>query len=151
VELEQFYLALKTAFASEYAFLVKAQNFHWNVVGRLFAQDHGLFERIYTEVEEVIDDFAENLRKVGTFVPASLSQMGELSVIADAPEVVDAPPSADLMLAMLLEDSDKMVSLFRVLFELAEEYGYHGLSNFLADRQDAHSKHSWMLRSSLRV
>ena len=151
MELEQFYLALKTAFASEYAFLVKAQNFHWNVVGRLFAQDHGLFERIYTEVEGIVDDFAENLRKVGTFVPASLAQMGDLSVVADAAEVGDAPPPAELMMQMLLDDSDRMVSLFRVLFELAEEYGYHGLSNFLADRQDAHSKHSWMLRSSLRV
>jgi len=148
VELEQYHLALKTAFASEYAFLVKAQNYHWNVVGRLFAQDHGLFERIYTEVEGIVDDFAENLRKVGTFAPASLSQLAALTVIADASDV---PPTADVMLQTLLDDSDKMVSLFRVLFELAEEYGDHGLSNFLADRQDAHAKHSWMLRSSLRV
>ena len=34
--------------------------------------------------------------------------------------------------------------------ELAEERGEHGLSNFLADRQDAFAKHAWFLRSTLK-
>lgn len=148
MELEQYHLALKTAFASEYAFLIKAQNYHWNVVGRMFAQDHGLFGLIYEEVEGIIDVFAENLRKVGTFAPAGLVQFSMLTVIADA-EIEPVPAYA--MMETLLDDSEKLVSLFRVLFELAEEHGDHGLSNFLADRQDAHAKHSWMLRSSLKV
>lgn len=148
MELEQYYMALKTAFASEYAFVVKAQNFHWNVVGRMFAQDHALFERIYGEVQGILDDFAENLRKVGAFAPSSLGQLAAFSVVDDADDV---PPSAEVMMQTLLDDSDKLVNLFRLVFEMAEERGDHGLSNFLADRQDAHAKHSWMLRSSLRV
>jgi hypothetical protein len=32
----------------------------------------------------------------------------------------------------------------------AEELGKHGLSDFLASRQDAHAKHSWMLRATLK-
>jgi DNA-binding ferritin-like protein len=43
-----------------------------------------------------------------------------------------------------------MAMKFQQLFAVAEEFGDHGLSNFLADRQDAHKKHSWMLRSSLK-
>jgi DNA-binding ferritin-like protein len=65
MELEKFHLALKTGFASEYAFLLKSQNYHWNTVGRVFYQDHLLFERIYTEVEEIIDPFAEIFASVG--------------------------------------------------------------------------------------
>jgi starvation-inducible DNA-binding protein len=54
------------------------------------------------------------------------------------------------MLQELLADSEKMANIFRITFEMAEQAGDHGLSNFLADRQDAHKKHSWMLRASLK-
>ena len=42
-----------------------------------------------------------------------------------------------------------MKEMFRIVFQAAEELGMHGLSDFLAGRQDAHAKHSWMLRSTL--
>lgn len=54
------------------------------------------------------------------------------------------------MLSELLEDSERMANIFRITFDMAEAAGDHGLSNFLADRQDAHKKHSWMLRASLK-
>jgi DNA-binding ferritin-like protein len=54
------------------------------------------------------------------------------------------------MLLELLEDSVRMEELFRIVFRAAEELGLHGLSDFLASRQDAHAKHSWMLRSTLK-
>jgi starvation-inducible DNA-binding protein len=57
--------AMKIAFASEYSFALKAQNFHWNVEGPLFPQLHMLFGDIYEEVYESIDPFAENIRKLG--------------------------------------------------------------------------------------
>ena len=144
---QRYELALKTGFASHYAFLVKSQNYHWNTVGRHFYQDHLLLERIYTEVEESVDPFAENLRKVGLFAPAGVGQLSELSVVEDASEV---PVDSVAMIASLADDADKLVALFRMLFEIAEEHRDHGLSNFLADRQDAYSQHSWMLRSSLK-
>jgi len=50
----------------------------------------------------------------------------------------------------LLEDSDKMAEMFRIVFRASEELGEHGLSDFLAGRQDAHRKHSWMLRATLK-
>ena len=52
--------AMKVAFASEYAFALKSQNFHWNVEGNDFYELHLLFERIYDEVYGSIDNFAEN-------------------------------------------------------------------------------------------
>lgn len=138
-------LALRSGFASHYAFLVKAQNFHWNVVGRAFYADHLLFERIYTEVDGVLDAFAENLRKAQVVVPAGLCELAELSVVEDC----SGGLSASEMLVVLLADAERLATLFRLLFELAEEQGDHGLSNFFADRQDAYRQHAWMLRSSL--
>jgi len=62
----------------------------------------------------------------------------------------NAVPEWSVMLGELLEDSDRMANIFRITFDMAEANGDHGLSNFLADRQDAHKKHSWMLRASLK-
>jgi starvation-inducible DNA-binding protein len=142
----KYHLALKTAFASEYAFAIKAQNFHWNVEGPLFVQLHELFERIYTEVYGSIDTFAEQLRALDVYTPASLQKFSMLTKVADE----NAVPEFHGMLSELLEDSDRMANIFRITFEMAESAGDHGLSNFLADRQDAHKKHSWMLRASLK-
>jgi len=143
---EKYHLALKTAFASEFSFYLKAHNFHWNVEGPLFAQLHELFQTIYEEVYGAIDPFAEHLRALQIYAPASLQKFSMLTTVQDE----NAVPDWSGMLKELLEDSDRMANIFRITFEMAEQAGDHGLSNFLADRQDAHKKHSWMLRSSLK-
>jgi starvation-inducible DNA-binding protein len=143
---EKYHLTLKTAFASEYAFAIKAQNFHWNVEGPLFVQLHGLFDTIYTEVYGSIDTFAEQLRALQVYAPASLQKFSMLTQVKDENEV----PDFQNMLRELLDDSERMANIFRITFDMAEQNGDHGLSNFLADRQDAHKKHSWMLRASLK-
>jgi starvation-inducible DNA-binding protein len=143
---EKYHLALKTTFASEYAFAIKAQNFHWTVEGPLFVQLHDLFERIYTEVYGSIDTFAEELRALQVYAPASLSKFSMLTKVEDE----NAVPDFQDMLRELLADSDKMANMFKIVFAMSEEAGDHGLSDFLAGRQDAHKKHSWMLRASLK-
>lgn len=146
MEDEKYFAALKTAFASEFCFALKAQNFHWNVEGPNFPQYHALFERIYDEVYGVIDAFAENIRKAGTYTPASLERFSMLTQVDDESEMLDERS----MLAELYQDSEKMANIFKMVFQLAEDRGDHGLSNFFADRQDAHKKHSWMLRATLK-
>jgi starvation-inducible DNA-binding protein len=141
-----YHLAIKTAFASEYAFALKAQNFHWNVEGPSFPQLHLLFERIYDEVYGVVDQFAEEIRSMDLYTPASLSKFNMLTMVHDENNVLTDRD----MVEELLADSEKMAQLFKVTFAMAEQNGDHGLSNFLADRQDQHKKHSWMLRATLR-
>ena len=146
MEHDKYQLALKTAFASEFSFYLKAHNFHWNVEGALFAQLHELFQTIYEEVYGAIDPFAEHLRALQIYAPASLQKFSMLTTVEDENEV----PDWNAMLQELLVDSERMANIFRITFDMAEANGDHGLSNFLADRQDAHKKHSWMLRSSLK-
>jgi DNA-binding ferritin-like protein len=43
-----------------------------------------------------------------------------------------------------------MANIFKMVFSMSEAAGDHGLSDFLAGRQDAHKKHSWMLRACLK-
>ena len=93
-----------------------------------------------------IDTFAEQLRALQVYAPASYSKFSMLSKVEDE----NAVPEWSGMLSELLEDSERMANIFRITFDMAEQNGDHGLSNFLADRQDAHKKHSWMLRSSVK-
>ena len=138
--------ALKIAFASEFSFYLKAHNFHWNVEGIHFAELHDLFGNIYEEVYGSIDPFAENIRKLGSYTPASYGRFSMLSQIDDESEIL--PPEA--MLTELLADSDKMVKLLKLTFDIATAAGEDGLANFLAERMDAHRKHSWQLRATLK-
>ena len=145
--MDKFTNQLKIAFASQYAFAIKAQNYHWNVEGSDFYQLHNLFEDIYTEVYGAIDAFAENIRKIKAYTPASLYRFSALAAIDDEVEILE--PQA--MVAELLRDAEKMQEIMKVLFTEAEARGENGLSNFLADRQDAFAKHAWFLRSTLKA
>jgi starvation-inducible DNA-binding protein len=143
--MEQLHKALKVAFASEFSFYLKAHNFHWNVTGPFFSQLHDLFGKIYEEVYGSIDQFAEEIRSAGAFVPASYSRFSMLSEIDDQTNI---PDDGD-MVRILLEDSDKMVKILKFVFDIATANGEEGLADFIAGRMDAHRKHSWMLKATI--
>jgi starvation-inducible DNA-binding protein len=144
--MEELIKTSKVAFASEYAYMLKAQFYHWNVEGSNFPQYHKFLGKIYEEVQDNIDTFAENIRKLGTYTPASFERFSMLSRIEDETQIVPA----EQMLAELLADSEKMCEMFKVVFMLSEQAREYGLSDFIAGRQDAHRKHAWMLKSTLK-
>lgn len=143
---EQLIKAAKIAFASQYSFYVKAHQFHWNVTGINFQELHSLFETIYSEVYNSIDDFAEKIRALGAYAPGAFGRFSMLSHIADETQVLPG----EAMVAELLEDCDKMRRVIKLVYDITEAEGEHGFSNFLAERQDAFGKHAWMLRSTLK-
>jgi starvation-inducible DNA-binding protein len=143
--MEELQKAAKVGFASTFSFYLKAHNFHWNVTGSDFLEYHQLFEIVYSEVYGSIDAFAENLRKLQTFAPASFSRFNMLSQIDDETQIL--PKEA--MVQELLQDNEKLIAILKLIYDMAEQNGKHGFSNFLAERMDAHEKHGWMLRSSL--
>ena len=138
--------ALKIVLANHYAYVLKTQNFHWNVEGPDFFQYHGLFEKIYNEVDDSIDTIAERVRTLGAYAPASFRRYAELTQIEDQVEI----PNAQTMIQMLLSDIEIVQSSIKVCYDLAEQNGNHGLSNLMAERQDAFAKHAWMLTATLK-
>jgi len=144
--MEELQRAAKVAFASEYSFFIKAQNFHWNVEGSDFLEYHDLFGKIYEEVYGNIDAFAEQIRALGAYAPASFQKFSMLSQIEDENNILDKTA----MCAELLEDSLKIAKILKLTFQRSEEFTEYGFSDFIAGRLDAHRKHQWMLRSSLK-
>jgi starvation-inducible DNA-binding protein len=138
--------AMKKSLADTFAFYLKAQGFHWNVEGPNFPQYHALFDTIYNEVYGSIDRFAEEIRAMDAYAPASFARFSELTSLQDEIQILNAQG----MLAKLLADNDVVLASLEQAYELAEVAHNHGLSNFLAERQDAHKKHAWQLKATLK-
>ena len=139
--------SLKILLATEYAFVIKAQFFHWNVEGPDFAQLHEFFGEIYQEVyDNSIDRTAECIRVLDDYTPGSFERFGELSQIRGQIKV----PRARLMIEELLTDNQTMIALLNQTFQEAEQENEEGIANFIAERIDAHGKHGWQLRSFLK-
>lgn len=144
--MDELIAALKKVLANEYAFALKAQNFHWNVEGPDFLQYHELFAKIYEEVYGSVDVIAERVRTLGAYTPGSFTRFAQLSDIEDQVEI----PTAKSMVEKLLTDTPVVLDSIMRCYQLAERAGNHGLSNLMAERQDAHAVHQWMLTATLK-
>jgi starvation-inducible DNA-binding protein len=138
--------SLKVYLASSFCFYLKTHAFHWNVEGPDFVQLHEFFGDIYTEVFESIDETAEKIRTLDSYTPGSLTRFGELSIIQDQVKI----PRAELMIAELTEDNQKLIELLRQTFHLAEKADEQGIADYIAGRIDAHAKWQWQLKSLLK-
>jgi starvation-inducible DNA-binding protein len=139
--------SLKILLATEYAFVIKTQQFHWNVEGPDFSQLHKFFGKIYDEVyENSIDQTAEFIRILDDYTPGSFERFGELSVISGQTKI----PRARLMIEELLANNGQLIELLNQCFAEAEQENQQGIADFVSGRIDAHGKHGWMLRSFLK-
>jgi starvation-inducible DNA-binding protein len=138
---------LKVLLASSYVFVLKAQNFHYNVEGPDFPQYHKFFGKLYEEVyDNTIDKSAELIRVLGSYTPSSLLRFSELSIITDQTKI----PRAELMIQELLQDNNTLLNFCKETFTIAEQENEQGICDFIASRIDAHGKWNWMLQSILK-
>ena len=138
---------LKVLLATQYAYTIKAQLFHWNVEGSDFGQLHDFFGKIYDEVYDSIDTNAEYIRTLGEYTPGSFERFLELSQVTGQQKI----PRARLMIEELLNDTQTVIDLLNRCFDSAESENQQGIANFIAERLDAMSKHRWMLQSFLKT
>lgn len=145
--MEELQHALRVAFASTYAFLLKAQNFHWNVRGPEFLAYHELFGKIYESVDDDLDEFAEQVRSMMALVPASFTELSGLSLVLESATDLDCKQ----MLSELYIANGVMHTVLSGAYLLAEKEYEFGLCDELADRMEDHRKYGWMLRSSMEI
>ncbi len=138
--------ALKQFLATTFAYYLKAHYFHWNVEGPDFVSLHKLFSKIYEDSFGAIDPIAEYIRTEEEYAPGSFERFQELSLIQGQTKV----PRARLMIEELLADTQTMKDLSKNLFDQATEVGREDVANFAAERQSAHGKYAWQLKSLLK-
>ena len=142
--MEELVNKVKACLADSFTFALKAQSYHWNVVGLDFPQLHDFFGDLYGEVGGAVDALAEHVRQLDAFAPGSLARMKELSSINED----DLVPTSSKMIINLIEANDKIMETLTDAYKTAEEEEQFALSNFLQDRLTAHSKHRWMLKAT---
>jgi len=137
---------MRKVLADSFAFYLKAHNFHWNVEGKDFKQYHDFFGGIYEEVYGAVDGIAEEIRALDAYAPGSLSKFSELTSILDSNNY----STVDAMLKELSTDNQVVIRSLEAAFNMSERFNQIGLSDFIAGRLDAHKKHAWMLKASMK-
>ena len=135
------------AFANNFTFYLKAHNYHWTVSGETFKQDHEFLGEIYSESQEAIDGYAEQLRRIGAFPQGDIGEIVKNSSIITAP--LNEMREANLMYLNLLADLEVIITYLQDTYDEAGKVREYGLQNFLAERIDAHRKQQWMLTASV--
>lgn len=137
---------LKEAFSSSFALYLKGANYHWNIEGMNFPQYHDFFGDFYNEVYGSIDTFAEIIRTTNSYAPGTLQRILNLSTITETETI---PSPAEMIIDLYTSNNLVLAKLIEV-YKSAEELGEIGISNFIQDRIQAHEKHAWMLRSTMK-
>ena len=144
--MDEFIEQMKTVLANTFAFYLKAHNFHWNVEGPNFNDNHAFFGVIYNDAWAAVDLIAEHIRTLDAYVPGSLGRYREISQIQDETNV----PDAHGMFTKLETDNKKVIESLKIAQKTADLVGSVGISNFLQDRIDIHEKHGWMMRATIK-
>jgi starvation-inducible DNA-binding protein len=137
---------LKKVHADAFTFYLKAHYYHWNVEGPNFPQYHDFLQNLYQEVFASIDSLAELIRTLDSYAPGTLTRLKELTSIEETDDV----PDAKTMMVRLLQENNILRASLLTAYTTADTTGEVGIANFLQDRIQAHEKHSWMLRSTIK-
>jgi len=138
---------LKQLQANAFIFYTKTHGYHWNVEGILFTQYHKFFLKIYQDVFESLDTYAEWSRKLGGFAPFQADELLQASNVK-----YDFPTTSLLeMVRNLLDSNNQIIKDLKDAFEMANASNEQGLASFIATRIDQHQFWSWQLSASLKT
>ena len=137
---------LNTLLASTFAFALKSQRYHWNVMGTGFYSHHEFYQEIYEEAYEAVDLIAENIRALGKFPAGSLNEFLELSQIAEEDEVITDPVP---QMEELVRANDVVIRIIKIAMTAADDEDKADIEDMLVERLRAHKKHGWMLNSHI--
>lgn len=134
---------LKKFLADTFSLYLKTLNYHWNIRRTSnFFEFHKLLESQYNDLAEAADVIAEKISIYGDYAPATFSEYQKLSTITEG----NSRKSASEMIEELYKDN---VSIYNFTKENQDKVDFV-ISDLLTNRAHAHTKASWMLKSSLQ-
>lgn len=138
---------LSVVLSDEMTLYVKTRKFHWNVTGESFMELHKLFEKQYTELEEIIDLVAERIGKLGGKAIGTFDEFSKLSRIKENPGKY---PNQKAMITELLADHETVISELRKdIDQSADENHDAGTADLLTGILQQHETTAWILRRYL--
>lgn len=137
---------LSTVLSDEMTLYIKTRKFHWNVSGESFMELHKLFEHQYKELEEIIDEVAERIGKLGGKTIGTMNQYTQNTRLKEWP---DEYPNRMKMIEELMEDHETVIKELRKDVDKCDENGDAGTTDFLTGVMKEHETIAWTLRRYL--
>lgn len=135
---------LSVVLSDEMALYVKTRKFHWNVTGQSFMELHKLFESQYNELEQVIDEVAERIGKLGGKTIGTMNEFSKLSRIKESPGKY---PDQKAMITELVSDHELVTAELRKdIDKAADDYNDAGTADLLTKVLQQHETIAWILR-----
>jgi starvation-inducible DNA-binding protein len=135
--------ALNVVLADEFLLYPKTRNYHWNLMGPQFHALHLFFEKQYEQLDEIMDDVAENSRQFGGFASGTMAGYVQMSRLKESPGKHPATSN-------LLADHETIIrALHKDIARADEKYDAADAADFLAAVLEEHNKMAWMLRACL--
>lgn len=138
--------ALESILADTAVVYYKTHGFHWNVESADFYGLHIMFEKLYNEIWESLDELAERLRAIGGKAPPSLRALLERATLSET----ETTPTDAAMIEILKNDYQALAQKTREVAAFAKSQGDEVTENMLIDKATSLEKAAWMLRSTLR-
>lgn len=138
---------LSVVLSDEMTLYIKTRKFHWNVAGESFMELHKLFEKQYTDLEEVIDQVAERISKLGGKAIGTMNEFTLLSRIVEHPNKY---PVQKAMILELLNDHETLISELRKDIDVCTDDCHDvGTADLLTGILQQHETIAWTLRRYL--
>ena len=125
---------------------VKLHRYHWYVQGHHFYGLHVLFEKLYDEMAEDLDEIAERVLAIGGKPLATMQKYLSETTLKEA----QADDKETEILKQLHEDYGQIIKEIKEMgISLAEEVHDEGTIDMLVGFMKKYEKHCWMFRAYL--
>jgi starvation-inducible DNA-binding protein len=125
---------------------VKLHRYHWFIQGRHFYTLHKLFEELYNEMAEDLDELAERILAIGGKPLATMSKYLDETTLKEA----SADDKENEVMRQLNEDYRQMIKEMKETgLTLAQEANDDGTEDMLIGFIKKFEKHCWMFRAFL--
>jgi starvation-inducible DNA-binding protein len=137
---------LNILLSDEFTLYAKTRGAHWNVRGSHFFSLHGLFEKQYEALDEIIDEVAERARMLGGMAVDSLMSFLTLTRLEN--ENLSKYDERDFLMGILIHH-EAIICNLRIDIKACERHGDYGTADLFTGILAQHEKMAWMLRASL--
>ena len=124
-------------------FYRKLQNYHWNAQGKDFFRTHEKLEELYNEVNESIDEIAEQILILGG---QPLGTLKDYLAITTIQEAENKKVKSDEIYNNLINDFGTLLKKSKEIKEEADKQNDYATSALIDDYILSYGKHLWMLR-----
>lgn len=131
--------------ADEFILYTKTRNAHWNIEGPDFHTAHLFFESQYQLLDEIVDNVAERIRKLGHYAPATLTQFLQLTHLT---EKLDGGNDSPSYMRELLLDHESIIKFLRAnIAPSSDKFHDDASGDYFTQLLAAHEEMAWKLRS----